>query len=154
MPKVKGKKARGGGKASARKTREEAGRLRPRGSEAAGRDLGNQAPQPVAIGAGQAALASLSLEQLMDAVGLRVRQEMNAQAATPYLPHQSVGGGGPSGLSASPYQPEPRSGVVPAVVCPSRPATAAVASGSNIPSGSLMSSVPPSEFAYLVWGYG
>ena len=79
MPKVKGKKARGGGKASARKTREEAGRLRPRGSEAAGRDLGNQAPQPVADGAGQAALASLSLEQLMDAVGLRVRQEINAR---------------------------------------------------------------------------
>ena len=90
----------------------------------------------------------------MDAVKLWVRQEMNAQAATPYLPHQSVGGGGPSGLSASLYQPEPRSGFVPAVVCPSRPATAVVASGSNILSGSLMSSVPPSELAYLVWGYG
>ena len=48
MPKVKGRKAGGGGKASAKKTRREAGRLRPRGSEAAGRDPGNQAPQPVA----------------------------------------------------------------------------------------------------------
>ena len=41
----KGKKARGGSKASARKMRREAGRLRPRGSEAAGQEPGNQAPQ-------------------------------------------------------------------------------------------------------------
>ena len=96
-------------------------------------------------------MASMSLEQLMDAVRLRARHEMNAQAATLYLPHQSVGGGGPSGLSASPYQLEPGSGFVPPVVCPSMPTTAALASGSNIPSWSLMSSVPPSEFAYPVW---
>ena len=42
----------------------------------------------------QTSVALLSLEQLMDAVGARVRQELRSQVMTPYLSQEDGGGAG------------------------------------------------------------
>ena len=70
----------------------------------------------------------------MDAVGLRVRQEMPRLRPRTFLVRVWEGA----------VPPACRRHLT-------MPTPATVASGSNIPSGSLMSSVPPSEFAYPVW---
>jgi len=84
----KEKRARVGGNARDSRTREATRGPQPYASVAADLDLESQSPQLVAIGAGQASMASLMLEKLMNPVNLRVKQELSAQAATPYLPHQ------------------------------------------------------------------
>jgi len=49
---------------------------------------------------GHVSVASLTLDQLMKAVGVRIRQELRVQSATSYLPNTEVGG---SGKSTTPY---------------------------------------------------
>jgi len=101
-------------------------------------DLESQDPQSATVGAGQASVASLALDQLMDAVGLRVRQELSTLAVTPYDPHQlSVGSRGRQYRLASPYQPEQWLGQPPAGPSTSAPtAVASASAGIPVPSGS------------------
>ena len=95
MPRVK--KARAGCSGRGRRTRRESEVTELRVREAAGRGTRSR----VSVGkddAGQISVAAMTLDQLMDAVGVRVRQELRYQAATPYQPEL----GKSSGSSGTP----------------------------------------------------
>ena len=86
MPKITGKasKSSKGGRRSGRKS----GATGSSAPGAAQQGASSHSHRPEAVAGGtspQTSVASLSLEQLMDAVGARVRQELRSQATTPYL---------------------------------------------------------------------
>ena len=86
MPKITGKasKSSKGGRRSGRKS----GATESSAPGAAQQGASSHSHRPEAVAGGtspQTSVASLSLEQLMDAVGARVRQELRSQATTPYL---------------------------------------------------------------------
>ena len=86
MPKITGRASRSskGGRRSGRKSG--ATELSAPGAAQQGASYHSHRPEAVAGGTSpQTSVASLSLEQLMDAVGARVRQELRSQATTPYL---------------------------------------------------------------------
>ena len=147
MPRVK--KARAGS-GRGRQTRRESEVTEPRVREAAGRGTRSRA----SVGndhAGQTSVAALTLDQLMDAVGVRVRQELRAQAATPYQPQL----GESSGSSGTPYQLEPpgsyptptsKGAAVASCWSVPVPASTASASGNDVAIGNPMPAVSSSEF--------
>ena len=113
MPKITGKasKSSKGGRRSGRKSG--ATESSAPGATQQGASSHSHRPEAVAGGTSpQTSVASLSLEQLMDAVGARVRQELRSQATTPYL---SLEDGDGAGAMSSLYQAE-------AVVPPGEPA--------------------------------
>ena len=147
MPRVK--KARAGS-GRGRQTRRESEVTEPHVREAAGR--GTRSRASVGIDhTGQTSVTALTLDQLMDTVGVRVRQELRAQAATPYQPQL----GKSSGSSGTPYQlgplgsyPTPTSqGAAVASCWPVPvPASTASASGNDVSIGNPMPTLSSSEF--------
>ena len=147
MPRVKKARADSG---RGRQTRRESEVTEPHVREAAGRGARSQA-SVVNYDTSQTSVAALTLDQLMDAVGVRVRQELRAQAATP---HQSQLGQS-SGSSWTPYlleqqgsYPMPTSQGAAVALCWSMPvpASTASASGNDVAIGNPMPAVTSSEF--------
>ena len=109
MPKITGKASRSskGGRWSGRKS----GAAESSAPGAAQQSASSHSHRLEAVAGGgrggggtspQTSVASLSLEQLMDAVGARVRQELRSQATTTYLSRDDGG----AGATSSFYQAE------------------------------------------------
>ena len=95
MPKITGKASRSskGGRRSGRKSCATFECSGCSGGRAAGHELSQLPPGDSSGGTSpQTSVASLSLEQHMDAVGARVRQELRSQAMTPHLSQEDRGG--------------------------------------------------------------
>ena len=147
IPRVKKARADSG---MGRQTRRESEVTEPHVREAAGRGTRSRA-SVVNDDTSQTSVAALMLDQLMDAVGVRVRQELMAQAATPYQPQL----GQSSGSSGMPYLLEPPGGYptpttqrAAVASCWSMPvpASTASASGNDVAIGNPMPAVLSSEF--------